>query len=439
MREKERDAGVYLGTRRPLFVPVRVRIVAAPMVDDVSMPSNFGGLLFPLDMFRPTSLAAVLAEGLVSQAKNILDAKLVLTRHPDIQVVIARIVGTVVGDDQVRFWRDNVELALMASQVVPRQLFAYWVMADDGTNQEPRQGFVVAQRGQVLAAEDATADQLPEDALPDEWPVARLLAQLGLPYEDLALGFPGGPSIELSLVDRGGDDRELLMTLAGQPPAGAQAGGAPPPAAGARQAPPRGAGGPARAGAPASASAPASAQPSKDAPAKPKRVSIEEDQKRRAAEQQASSEAREAKAASVRADLPFVSDELGLIVAPKAELGDTHILAPFVVSKLAGDLPAGLPSAMHDALQGKRIDFVVKVEFLSEVFVGERPLTKPTFDAQAQPRTIAGHEVLVLEVLGPRLGKGTLVRRGRAGVFVSRTPELPLPESLIATLLDQQG
>jgi hypothetical protein len=410
------------------------------MVDDVSMPSNFGGLLFPLDMFRPTSLAAVLAEGLVSQAKNILDAKLVLTRHPDIQVVIARIVGTVVGEDPVRFWRDNVELALMASQVVPRQLFAYWVLADDGINPEPRQGFVVAQRGQVLAAEDATLDQLPEDALPDDWPVARLLAQLGLPYEDLALGFPDGPSIELSLVDRSGDDRELLMTLAGQPPAGAQGGGGP--AAGAaRQPPARGAAGPARASAPAGASggASASAQPSKDAPAKPKRISIEEDQKRRAAEQQASSEAREAKAASVRADLPFVSDELGLVVAPKAELGDTHILAPFVVGKLAGDLPAGLPSSLHDALQGKRIDFAVKVEFLSEVFVGERPLTKPTFDAQAQPRRIGGHEVLALEVLGPRLGKGTLVRRGRAGVFVSRTPELPLPEGLIVSLLDQQG
>lgn len=432
---------MYWGTRGPLFEPVRVRIVAAPMVDDVSMPSNFGGLLFPLDMFRPTSLAAVLAEGLVSQAKNILDAKLVLTRHPDIQVVIARIVGSVVGEDQVRFWRENVELALMASQVVPRQLFAYWVMADDGINQEPRQGFVVAQRGQVLAAEDATADQLPEDALPDEWPVARLLAQLGLPYEDLALGFPDGPSIELSLVDRGGDDRELLMTLAGQPPAGAQAGAATPAGGAARQqqqAPARGAGGPARASAPA-ASASAAAQPSKDAPAKPKRISIEEDQKRRAAEQQASSEAREAKAASVRADLPFVSDELGIVVAPKAELGDTHILGPFVVGKLAGDLPAGLPSSMHDALQGKRIDLAVKVEFLSEVFVGDRPLTKPTFDAQAQPRTIGGHEVLVLEVLGPRLGKGTLVRRGRAGVFVSRTPELPLPESLIVGLLDQQG
>lgn len=404
------------------------------------LPGNFGGLLFPLDMFRPTSLAAVLAEGLVSQARNILDAKLVLTRHPEIQVVIAQIVGSVVGEDPVRFWRDNVELAVMASQVMPRQLFAYWVVADDGVNPEPRQGFVVAQRGQVLAAEDATADQLPPDALPDDWPVNRLLAQLGLPYEDLAFAFEGGPSIELSLVDRGGDDRELLMTLAGQPPSAGPAAGPGPgpgpnaPGRGPAQPPARGQAQPA-----ARPSAGASAPASKDAPAKPKRITIEEDQKRRAAEQQASNEAREAKAASIRADLPYAIDELGIVVAPKAELTDTDILEPFMTSKLAGDLPAGLPRSLHDSLQGKRVDFVVKVEFLSEVFVGERPLAKPVFDAQAQPRTLGGHEVLVLEVLGPRLGKGTFVRRGRAGVFVSRTPDLPLPEALVVRLLDAQG
>ncbi|MFV8751025.1 hypothetical protein ACNOYE_10810 [Nannocystaceae bacterium ST9] len=407
---------------------------------DVSMPSSFGGLLFPLDMFRPTTLAAVLTEGLVSQVKNILDAKLVLTRHPEIQVVIARIEGSVVGGDEAQFWRDNVELALLASQVLPRQLFLYYVVADDGVNPEPRQGFVVAQRGQVLAAEDATADQLPPDALPEDWPVERLLAQLGLSYEDLAAGFAGGPSIELSLVEPGGDDRELLMTLAGQPTArteGAPAATGPAPAAGPGPAPagPR-ASKPAGRPAPAPAGAPAG-QPG--APAKPKRITVEEDQKRRAAEQQAANEAREAKAASIRADLPYLIDELGVVVAPKAELGDTDILEPFLTSKLAGDLPAGLPRELHESLQGKRIDFVVKVEFLSEVFVGERPLVKPTFDAQAETRTLAGQPVKVLEVLGPRLGKGTFIRRDRAGVFVSRTPDLPLPEALIVSLLDKQG
>jgi hypothetical protein len=403
------------------------------MVDDVSMPSSFGGLLFPLDMFRPTTLAAVLAEGLVSQVKNILDAKLVLTRHPQIQVVIARIEGSVIDGDEAKFWRDNVELALMASQVLPRQLFLYYVVAEDGINPEPRQGFVVAQRGQVLAAEDATADQLPPDALPEDWPVERLLAQLGLHYEDLALGFPGGPTIELSLVEREGDDRELLMTLAGQTgrPEGAEA--APAPAA---------APAPGRPAAARPTPAPAAAQPgapaSKDAPARPKRITVEEDQKRRAAEQQAANEAREAKAASMRADLPYVVDEHGIVVALKAELGDADILEPFVTKKLNGDLPPGLPRNLQESLQGKRIDFAVAVEFLSEVFVGDRPLAKPTFEAQAEARTIAGQPVKLLEALAPRLGKGTFIRRERAGVFVSRTPDLPLPESLIVTLLDRQ-
>jgi hypothetical protein len=401
------------------------------MVDDLSMPSSFGGLLFPLDMFRPTTLAAVLAEGLVSQVKNILDAKLVLTRHPQIQVIIGRIEGSVVGDDPAKFWRENVELALMASQVLPRQLFLYYVVGE-GTEAEPRQGFVVAQRGQVLAAEDATADQLPPDALPEDWPVERLLAQLGLAYDDLALGFPGGPTVELSLVERGGDDRELLMTLAGQPPAGrADAAAGPAPAgAPASKAAPAGRPAPAQPGAPAS---------KEGAPARPKRITVEEDQKRRAAEHQAASEAREAKAASIRADLPYVVDELGIVVAPKAELGDTDILEPFLASKLNGDLPPGLPRTLQESLQGKRIDFAVAVEFLSEVFVGDRPLAKPIFDAQAEDRTIAGRPVKLLEVLAPRLGKGSFIRRERAGVFVSRTPDLPLPESLIATLLDRQG
>ncbi len=424
------------------------------MVDDVSMPpmpgdgdlpgdlpGNFGGMLFPLDMFRPTTLAAVLADALVSQVKNILDAKLVLIRHPQVQVVIARIEGSVIGDDEAQFWRENVELALMASQVLPRQLFLYYVVADDGVNPEPRQGFVVAQRGQVLAAEDATADQLPPDALPEDWPVERLLAQLGLHYEDLACGFPGGPRVELSLVDRDGDDRELLMALAGQPSAPAESeapASRPAPARAGGPAPP-----PAAAPAPARAGAPAPAQPGSGpgpgAPAKPKRITVEEDQKRRAAEQHAANEAREAKAASIRSDLPCLIDELGIVVSPEADLGDTDILEPFVTRKLAGDLPAGLSRDLQDSLQGKRIDFVVKVEFLSEVFVGERPLVKPVFEAQAEARMIGGHAVKVLEVLGPRLGKGTLIRRDRAGVFVSRTPDLPLPEALIVSLLDKQS
>ncbi|MFO7561711.1 MAG: hypothetical protein R6X02_03620 [Enhygromyxa sp.] len=378
------------------------------MLDDIAMPSNHGGLVFPLDMFRPTMLAAALAEGLIAQARNIVDAKLELTRHPEMQLVLARVVGSVIEDDPAKFWRENVELGLIASQVLPRQLFVYWVTAEP----EPRQGFIVAQRGQVLAAQDATADQLPPDATAEDWPVAQLLMQLQLEAEELAEGFLGGPRVELSLMDREGDDRQLLMTLVGQAPAEPEA-----PAAGAQPAEATG--------------APAAEQGA------PKRVTAEEDRKRRAAEHQAELDARQAKAESIHADLPYLVDELGVVVAPKgAELADTDILSPYVVSKLDGELPPGLPRELQERLQGKRVDLAVPVEFLSEVFVGEGPLSKPTFEAEAQPRELGGHSVKVLEVLGPRLGRGSLIRSGRAGVFVSRTPDMPLPEALIIALLE---
>src|SRR5690606_8004369 len=244
--------------------------------------------------------------------------------------------------------------------VLPRQLFVYWV----ATEPEPRQGFIVAQRGQVLAAQDATADQLPPDATAADWPVAQLLLQLQLEAEELADGFYGGPRVELSLMDREGDDRQLLMTLAGQPPSE--------PPAPADSAQPQ----PATAGQPAE-------------PRAPKRVTAEDDRKRRAAEHQAELDARQAKADSIHADLPYLVDDLGVVVAPKgAELADTDILTPFIVGKLNGELPPGLPRELQDRLQGKRVDFAVPVEFLSEVFVGDGPLSKPTFEAQAQPREL---------------------------------------------------
>jgi hypothetical protein len=385
------------------------------MLDDIAMPSNHGGLVFPLDMFRPTMLAAALAEGLIAQARNIVDAKLELTRHPEIQLVLARIVGSVVENDSAKFWRENVELGLIASQVLPRQLFVYWVATDP----EPRQGFIVAQRGQVLAAQDATADQLPPDATPADWPVAQLLMQLQLEAEELADGFFGGPRVELSLMDREGDDRQLLMTLVGQPQGEPEA-----PAAGAQP----------------QAQKPSSpqARPQSDEPRAPKRVSAEEDRKRRAAEHQAELDARQAKAESIHADLPYLVDELGVVVAPKgAELADTDILSPYVVSKLAGELPPGLPRELSERLQGKRIDLAVPVEFLSEVFVGDKPLSKPTFEAQAQTRELGGHTVKLIEVLGPRLGRGSYIRGSSGGVFVSRTPEQPLPDALIIALLER--
>ncbi|PRP92872.1 hypothetical protein ENSA5_46370 [Enhygromyxa salina] len=382
------------------------------MVDDISMPSNHGGIVFPLDMFRPTMLAAAIAEGLISQARNIVDAKLELVRHPEIQLVLVRIIGGVVGDDPAAFWRENVELGVVASQVLPRQCFLYWVAGEP----EPRQGFIVAQRGQVLHAQDATQDQLPPEATAADWPVAQLLTQLQLEPEELAGGFAGGPRVELSLLDREGDDRELLMTLVGQQPGG-EDGGQPE------------AGGPA-----------GSAPDAEAGPPAPKRASVEDDKKRRAAEHQAELEARQAKADSIHADLPYVLDELGIVVAPAgAELADADILSPFVVAKVDGELPPGIERGLQDQLQGKRVDFAVPVEFLSEVFVEEGPLSKPAFEERSAARTLGGAELRVLEVLGPRLGRGSFIRRGRAGVFVSRTPELALPAALITELLDRQG
>ncbi|WP_172303589.1 hypothetical protein [Pseudenhygromyxa sp. WMMC2535] len=394
---------------------------------DHSLPSSHGGLVFPLDTFRPTMLAAVLAEGLVAQARNILDAKLVLTRHPEVpQLVLGQIIGSVLDGNPAAFWRENPELGLIASQIMRHQLFQYWVEGGE----EPRQGFIVAQRGQALAAQDATRDQMPPGSMAQDWPVAQLTQQLQITIEELAGGFEGGPQIELSLVDREGDDRELLMTLVGQMPGAEDED----PAHGqhaqqgqqAQQAQPAGAPGP--------------ASDDAQAPAQPKRITAEEDRKRRAAEHQAELEARQAKADSIRADLPYISDALGVVVAPKsAELADTDILEPFLIPKVEGDIPSGLPRELHQSLQGKRVDFAVPVEFLSEVFTSEGPLNKPAFDEGAQVREIGGQSVKVLEVLAPRLGSGSFIRRERAGVFVSRTPDLPLPEALIVALLDQQG
>jgi hypothetical protein len=386
-------------------------------------------------------LAAALAEGLISQARNILDAKLELTRHPEIQLVLARIVGSVIGDSSATFWRENVELAVMASQILPRQLFVYWVQGEPA----PRQGFLVVQRGQVLAAQDATPDQLPPDATEADWPVAQLLMQLQVDPDELASGFFGGPRVEIPLLDYEGDDRELLMTLAGRPP-GTDADDPDQDPARAQAGPAGAAGGP-RAAGPAGAAAPASSVASQS-PAgagaagatTSKRLSVDEDRKRRAAEHQAELDARAAKANSIRADLPYSIDELGLVVAPKnTELADTDILRHYSVSKLDGDLPTGLDRELRAQLQGKRIDFAVPVAFLSEVFAGEGPLSKAAFEQHGQVRSLAGAEVRMLEVLAPRLGRGTFIRRDRAGVFVSRLPELPLPEALIAALLDSQG
>jgi len=391
--------------------------------------SNYGGILFPLDMFRPSLLASALAEGLVARARNVLDAKLVLTRHPEVSLVLARIEGSVVGDDEAAFWRENAELAMFASQALPRQCFMYFV----AEKPEKRQGFVVAQRGQVLAGDDAGPDTFPADTPEAEWPVNRLCAQIQIHPDELEGRFSGGPTVEMSLMEpSAAEDEATLMTLAGQPPEGAE--GEPDDAGvGLDQ------GGAPQAGPPAAARGPQAGVTDGGGPAAPSRPRPEDDAKRRATELAAEQKEREAAAERMIDDLRVVQDELGLVVVPEAELGDTDLLAPYAIRKLEGDLPKGLPRDLTKELQGKRIDFAVRVEFLSEVFFDNAPLTKPLWEEHASARTLEGTEVRILETFAPRLGAGCLIRKDRAGVFISRTPGKLLPEGLIASMLAEQG
>ena len=369
---------------------------------EVVLGKSHGGILFPLEPFRPKILAAALGEGLVAKARNINNAKLVLTRHPAAGLVLGRIEGSVV-EDEGAFWRENADLAMYASQALPRQCFLYFAIPGP----EKRQGFMVAQRGQVLAADEGTAENMPADAPDSDWPVARLAEQIRVSLLELENGFEGGPSVSISLLEPTGDDQTMLLELAGQAPDDE----------------------------PAPEGAEQAAAGDDDAPKKP---TVEQDRKRREAEQQAERDEREALAARVRSGLEFELDELGIVVAPSAELGDADILAPYAVRELAGDPPEGIDSSLAQDLQGKRVDFAVKVEFLSEVFTSSGPLNKSTFEQQAQARRLGGGEVMMMEVLAPRLSPGTLLRRGTAGVFVSRRPEEPLPEKLLLALLDAQ-
>jgi hypothetical protein len=368
--------------------------------------TSHGGILLPLDMFRPTMLAAVLSEGLVSKARNIVDARLLLTRHPDLQLLLARIVGSVVGDDVAEFWREHADLALMASHAVPRQLFMYYL--NPGPGERRREGFLVAQRGQVLAADEASAASMPADAGEEDWPVARLCTQIRVDVRDLASGFAGGPEVELSLVEPGGDDQAMLMKLAG-----AQ-----------EEATPEAEAGDGRPTAPTPAETAPSARELGDA-----------DRKRREREHIAEEAAVRQRADEVASGLAFVVDDLGAIVAPAVELSETEILAPLAVPEVRGDLPAGLPAALTTELRGKRIDFAVPVEFLSEVLVDNVPLSRPVFEDKATDLSLGDASARIVEVLAPRLGHGSLIVIDKTKIFVSRTPDMKLPEKFLLDLL----
>ena len=127
---------------------------------DLRTASNHGGIIFPLEMFRASMLASALAEGLIAKVKNIVGAQLRLTRHATGPLVLARIEGDVVGDDAATFWEENIDLALYASQALPRECFAYY-LADAPAR---KQGLIIAQRGQVVAGDQVTEDSMPPEA-----------------------------------------------------------------------------------------------------------------------------------------------------------------------------------------------------------------------------------------------------------------------------------
>lgn len=384
------------------------------MMSTLNVPTQHGGIVVPLDMFRASHLAGIVSEVLVGKARNILDAKMVITRHPASQIVLITINGSVIDGEPAKFWKENADLAIAMSQVLRTQCFLYY--AKTAPADERREGFVVAQRGQALAADDATADSQPATG-EGHWPVAKLCEQLRITMDDLATGFAGGPSVELSVMEPSIDDQAALMTLAGQPGEGGEA---------------------AEAGDSADANKPGEATdgtPAADAD-KPKKLTLEDDLKRRANEKAAEADAMEQRAENARADLEVAMDDLGIVVCPKAELGEPDILAPFIIGEINGDLPPGVPREHIGALQGKRSDIAVAVDFLSEVLVGNNPLSRKGFDETAKPASIAGKEVRAMEVLAPRLGYGVLISAGKAPhVFVSRRAGMALPEAMISRLL----
>ena len=112
------------------------------------------------------------------------------------------------------------------------------------------------------------------------------------------------------------------------------------------------------------------------------------------------------------------------------------MLRPFLVPQIERNAPEGLPADVRGRLEGKAVDFAVKVEFLSEVLIGKNPINKAKFEELATPHDLAGLKVQILEVLAPRLGAGTLLRSGGKNVFVSRKPDASLPGAFLRELLE---
>lgn len=402
-------------------------------------PVSHGGILFPLDMFRPTMMAAALAEVLIGKVRNIVDATLEISRHPTLPLALAQIHGTVLGDDPAEFWRENLDLALVVSQIVPRQCFVYYARTGD----DPREGFLVAQAGRAVAADDSRRDDVPPGTAGNHWPVTRLCEQMRISIDDLADAFPGGPRFELSLMEPSGNDQQLLMTLVGQQAAGAAEAELDGEDGYEDEPPPTSARGPSLTqgfGAPPSAGGGRGPAPGPGArppgPTKPPAVTAIDDTKRRAADRAAEKQEVLQRSSELSRSLQFVEDERGVVVVLPAELSETDLLQSFHVTHVEGNAPEGLPADLRARLEGKSVDFAVKVEFLSEVLIGKQPINKAKFEELAAPRDLAGLQVQALEVLAPRLGGGTLLRSNGRNVFVSRKPDAPLPDALLRKLLE---
>lgn len=375
---------------------------------------SYGGIMFPLEMFRPSAMAQLIGEYFVAKARNVLDAELVLTRHPTAQLILLQIHGSVLGEDEGRFWKDHSDLVMLLSRALPLQTFLFYVIE----GQERTEGLVVAQGGQALMADEVTPEQLGPDAGPEAWPLARLCQQIGIDPQELAEGVPSGPSIRVPLLEPSmAQDESLLRELMaglGAPPEEVP-GDAMPNSEGASpgaSAGVTGAAGPSAGSAGADSPAPRRA-------ASPK-AALAEDAKRRSDEKTAEAQARAEMAKAAQADLLYVQDEQGLVVAPALTLEDADLLSGYLKRKLNGDLPEGLPRDLTSQMQGKSVDIVVKVEFLSEVFLGATPLSRPQFEEQARSEELQGQGVRVLEVQAPRLGRGSLVVADKKRVFVSR-------------------
>ncbi len=412
--------------------------------------TSHGGILFPLDMFRPTMLAAALAEVLIGKVRNIVDATVEISRHPSLPLALAQIHGTVVGEDPAEFWRENMDLALVVSQLIPRQCFVYYAR----TGENRREGFLVAQGGRAIAADDSNRDDVPPGKAGTHWPVTRLCEQMRISLDDLAEAFPGGPRVDLSLMEPRGNDQTLLMTLVGQAAAAAAEAELegeegfedepppPPPSRGPSLtqgfgAPPSGPGpaagpGPGPARGPAPGGRPGPGPQANRAPA----MSAADDIKRRTADRAAEKQEILQRSTELARTLQFVEDELGVIVVLPVELSETEVLRPFLIPHVERNAPEGLPADVRARLEGKAVDFAVKVEFLSEVLIGKNPVTRPKFEELAASRDLGGLQVQALEVLAPRLGAGTLLRSDGRNVFVSRKPDAPLPAAFLRKLLE---